>query len=909
MGKYRLFRQLVFVFACSPVFAQVPVLPQDTLPPALRDTAAVRFPGLPRPGLRDSAAAALRDSSIVDFSSVRVSSEALDEPVEYGSNDSMWFDVRNKQLHLYGKAFVKYGAIDLAAGYILVDYNKNEVSAEQYPDSSGTLAGLPEFKDGTQSFTATKLRYNFRSKKGIVYEARTKQEDLYVLGQKAKFVPGQATQDTAQQSRNIIYNQNAILTTCDHPTPHFGIRTSKLKVIPDKLVVTGFSNVEIGGIPTPLVLPFGFYPITKTRKSGLIIPRDFEFANAEGLGIKDWGYYFPISDHLDLTFRFNAYTSGSWGIQSDVRYNKRYLYNGNFSLQYNDRVLEDPQANRLSNKSFGIRWSHQQDPKAHPNRTFGGSVNIETNRNQNRNRNDYASVVQNQLSSNLNYSQTFPGKPYQFNASLSHSQNTQTRLMNISFPNATFNLQRIFPFKRSNPVGKEQWYEKISLTYSSRLRNDMQVVDTLLFTNETLRSARMGIQHQASTDFNFKIFKYINLAPRINYEENWYPYSIEREFINEIQYAYDTVADIPVVDSNSTVWGRDTVYRDWGFKPFRTYEIGISANTALFFTKQFKKGWFRGFRHTMKPSISTGFRPDYSESDYFRQVQTSARPGRETFRDYGIYDEAVFGRPTSGPRDLAISYSLSNILEMKFYSAKRDTVKRVRIFDNLAFSGSYSLTRDTLKWSTISTGGLFRLFKGITNLTWNATFDPYILSENGTRINKFAINEEGKLLRLASYGFALNTQSSIKNLRELFAKTPENPAASQPTQATVRDGFLDWFDQFQVSHRISFDRRQIFGTNRDTFLIGTNNISFSGRIPITPKWSIDIGNISYDFQLKSLAYPDIGFTRDLHCWQFSLRWWPDRNIYEFFIAVKPGSTLDFLRIPYRKNVFDGQNGF
>jgi len=909
MGKYRLFWQLAFAFAWSPVFAQVPVSPNDTLPPVERDSAAVRFPGIPHPGLRDSALRDFRDSSIVDLRAVRVSSEALDEPVEYGSNDSMWFDVKNKLLHLYGKAFVKYGAIDLMAGYILVDYNKNEVSAEQYPDSSGTLAGLPDFKDGTESFTATKLRYNFRSKKGIIYEARTKQEDLYVLGQKAKFVSGQPSSDTTRQARNIIYNQNAILTTCDHPTPHFGIRTSKLKVIPDKLVVTGFSNVEIGGIPTPLVLPFGFYPITKNRKSGLIIPRDFEFATVEGLGIKDWGYYIPISDHLDVTFRFNAYTSGSWGVQSDVRYNKRYMYNGNFNLQYNDRVIEDDQANRLSNKSFGIRWSHQQDPKAHPTRTFGGSVNIETNRNQNRNRNDYASVVQNQLSSNLNYSQTFPGKPYQFNASLSHSQNTQTRLMNISFPNATFNLQRIFPFKRSNPVGKEQWYEKISLTYSSRLQNNMQVVDTLLFTNETLRSARMGIQHQASTDFNFKLFKFVNVAPRVSYEENWYPYSIEREFIDQIQYVYDTVADILVVDSNRTVWGRDTSYRDWGFKPFRNYEIGISMNTALFFTKQFKKGWFRGLRHTMKPSISTGFRPDYSQSDYFRQVQTTSRPGREAFREYGVFDEAVFGRPSSGPRDLSINYSLSNILEMKFYSARRDTVKRVRIFDNLAFSGSYSLTRDTLKWSPISTGGLFRFFKGITNLTWNATFDPYILSENGTRINKFAINEEGKLLRLASFGFALNTQASIKDLRNLFAKTPESPTAGQPSQATVRDGFLDWFDQFQVNHRISYDRRQIFGTNRDTFLIGTNIVSFSGRVPLSPKWSFDIGNVSYDLLNKTLVYPDIGITRDLHCWMFSLRWWPERGTYEFFISVKPGSTLDFLRVPYRKNIFDAQNGF
>ncbi|MBK8967237.1 MAG: LPS-assembly protein LptD [Lewinellaceae bacterium] len=491
MDKYRLFWQIACALMCTPVFAQEPVAPLDTLPPAPLDSPVV---------------------ALVDLNPVRLSKDALDDEVEYGAKDSMWFDVKNKQLHLYGQAYLKYTTIDLKAGYILLDYEKNEVSAEQFPDETGKLAGLPEFKDGEQEFTATKLRYNFRSKKGIIYEARTKQQDLYVLGQKAKFI-GEASADTSIQTQNTVYNKDALITTCDHPVPHYGIHTKKLKVVPNKLVVTGFSNVEIGGIPTPLVLPFGFYPITQTRKSGLIIPRDFEFADREGLGIKDWGYYFPISDHLDVTMLFNAYTSGTWGVQANVRYNQRYRFRDDLNLRFNNRVSEDNMARRLSAQSFGIRWSHQQDPKAHPTRRFGGSLNIETNRDQNRNRNDYASVYQNTLSSNLNYSQTFPGKPYQFNASLSHSQNTQTRLMNISFPTAAFNLQRVYPFKRKKPVGKERWYEKLSLTYSSKLQNTVQVADTLLFTSETLRKARMGIQHNASTDFNFKLFKYINISP------------------------------------------------------------------------------------------------------------------------------------------------------------------------------------------------------------------------------------------------------------------------------------------------------------------------------------------------------------------------------------------------------------
>lgn len=387
-----------------------------------------------------------------------------------------------------------------------------------------------------------------------------------------------------------------------------------------------------------------------------------------------------------------------------------------------------------------------------------------------------------------------------------------------------------------------------------------------------------------------------------------YPYTVERQFINDIRFAYDTVAELVVVDSNRTVWGRDTVLRKWGFSPFRQYDFGIGINTAMFFTKQFAKGWFRGIRHTLKPSLSTGIRPDFSERNYFRQVQVSSRPGSERFREYSIFDDAVFGRPSNAKPELAVNYSLGNILELKFYSAKRDSVRRVRIFDNLVFSGSYSLTRDSLRWTPITTGGLFRLFKGLTNLTWRATFDPYVLDAKGQRVNRYAFVEEGKLLRLAAFGFELNTQTSLGDLRRfLEGKGPQGP--QQPTAAPpVADGLFDWFNQIQVSHRISFERRQIAGTNRDTFLIGTNNISFFGSIPLTPKWSIDVGNVSYDFQTKSLIYPDIGFTRDLHCWQFSLRWQPVRGTYEFFIAVKPGS-LDFLRIPYRNNVFDAQTRF
>ncbi len=918
LGKYRLFCQIaVLLLGLSPAAAQVvePAAPRDTIPPGLLDSLRAQR------GLRPDSIPGFRDSAIIDLNRVKFSSNALDAVVDYGARDSMWFDVKNKQLHLYGGAFLNYTSIKLKADYILLDYEKNEVSAEPLTDSLGKQTGIPEFQDGEQNFTAGKLRYNFRTRKGIIYEARTKQEDLYVLGSKAKFIAS-ATADTSSKSRNTIYNQDALITTCDAEHPHYGFRTNKLKVIPDKLVVTSLSNLEIGGVPTPLVIPFGFFPITKTRKAGLIIPRDFEFADQEGLGLRDFGWYQPISEHLDAQVLFNAYTSGSWGTNATIRYNKRYHYLGNFLIRRNVRVTEDNKAEKVRAKSFGITWSHNQDTKAHPTRKFGGTVNIETNRDQNRNLNDYNSVYRNTLTSNINYTQTFPGKPFSLTAGLSHSQNTQTRVMNITFPTATFTMQRIFPFKRKDPVGKERWYEKISLQGSSRLRNDFQTVDTLLFTQQTLNSARMGIQHQASTDFNFKILKYINVSPNLSYEENWYPYVVNRELQNKYQIRYDTFDDNGelLITADTLKYGIDTTIRDWGFNSFRTFNAGISVGTALFLTQRYKHGWFRGIRHTMKPSFSVGFGPDFTNSRYnryFRFADTDLRPEFNKPQRYGIFDQAVFGKPSYSPRDVSIGYSILNVLEFK-HRSKQDTTgkgKNVRIFDNLTFTGSYSLTADTLKWSPISTGGVFRFFKGLVNFTWRAQFDPYQLNERGTRINKFTVKEEGKLVRLSNFGFDINTGFTIGQIRSILSGQQDQPGGSgaankiqSAQQGKVSDDFFGWFNNFQISYSIGYVRTQIAGTNRDTFRLNSNNIRLSGSIPLTSKWSLNVRNISYDFPSKSLVYPDFGLTRDLHCWEMSVFFQPDRGTYNFYIAVKPG-TLDFLKVPYRKNNYDAFNGF
>lgn len=947
LGKYRLFCQIAAWLAClAPISAQIvaPVAPRDSLSPAVLDslrehgmllpvdpaTSDTISPGLldslrAQGGLRiDSAPGGPRDSAVVDLSRVRLANSGLSDVVDYGARDSMWFDVQNKQLHLYGAAFLNYAGIQLKANYIRLDYSKNEVLAEPLPDSLGKPAGLPEFQDGDQQFTAGRLRYNFSTRKGIIYEARTKQEDLFVLGSKAKFVGAAETPgDTLTRPRNTIYNQNALITTCDAEHPHYGFRTQKLKVIPDRLVVTSLSNLEIGGVPTPLVIPFGFFPITKTRKAGVIIPRDFDLRSEQGLGIRDFGWYQPISQHMDAQMTFNAYTGGTWGVTGNVRYNRRYKYNGSFLLVRNVNVTENDQAEKVKARSVRLTWTHNQDPKAHPTRKFNGSVNIQTNQDLNRNYNDYGSVFSNQLTSNLNYSQIFPGKPFNLTAGMSHSQNNQTRVMSITLPTATFTLQQFFPLKRKNPVGNERWYEKISLRGTSTLRNDFQTVDTLLFTQQTLNSARMGVQHKLSTDFNFKLFKYINVTPNISYEENWYPYTIRRELLDRYVERIDTTfenGEIVAITRDTLEYGVDTLRRVWGFDAFRSYNAGISTNTNLFLTKRFKRGWLRGIRHKLSPSVSVGLGPDFTKqrySRYFQFVDTDLRAEENDPIRYGIFDDAIYGRPTYAPRDIALSYSLANVLEIK-HRSKQDTTgkgKNLRIFDLLSFSGTYSLTADSLKWSPVSTGGAFRFFKGLVNLSWRAQFDPYMLSEDGKRINKFTLNEQGKLARLSNFGFDINTSMTVGQIRALVENRGEQQSQdrsakiqSGPQAAGPSDDFLGWFNNFSIGYSIGYVRTQVAGTDRDTFRLNAHTLRLSGSIPLTAKWSLNIRNISYNFPTNSLVYPDLGLTRDLHCWELSVFWQPDRGSYNFFIGVKPGS-LDFLKVPYRRTPFDRFGGF
>ena len=436
----------------------------------------------------------------------------------------MIYDITNKKIHLYGDATVAYTSINLKADYIIFDWESNIVTAEGLPDSTGKMAGFPEFEDGAQSFTAKRMRYNFKTQKGIVYDVRTQQNDVYVLGSRSKFV-SDAGKDSTERN-DIVYSQDAIFTTCTHETPHFGIRSNRQKVIPNKLVVVGPSNLEIMGVPTPLWLPFGFFPIPSGRQTGLLFPDDYEYSPSLGFGLRGIGWYFPLGDHFNLALTSDLYMKGSWRLNAASQYRKRYKYNGSFNLGYSRLRVEAADGSFRPDKSFQFRWTHSQASTAHPTSQFGGSINLQTNDFQSRNFNDARSVLNNQLSSNLTYSKQWQDLPLSMNASFNHNQNTATRKVSVSFPNIQFRTRTIYPF-RSKKGGKKRWYEDINVRYSNDIQNRFEATDTTLFSQQTLDDAKFGIRHDATANTSFKVLQILQPQPQFQlpggmvYQKRW----------------------------------------------------------------------------------------------------------------------------------------------------------------------------------------------------------------------------------------------------------------------------------------------------------------------------------------------------------------------------------------------------
>ena len=553
------------------------------------------------------------DSLLVDSLQL---AEDFKEKVVYNAEDSIVYDIEGKKIYLYGSSSIDYEDIHLKADYIELDYETRIVKATGLPDSSGAMAGLPVFKQGEDEFKSQEMRYNFDTKKGKIIDVTTKEGESFVHGETVKKEPD-----------NTTYIKNGYFTTCDASHPHYFIAANKLKVIPGNKVVTGPAFMTINDVPTPVAIPFGFFPNRSGRNSGIIFPA---YGKTEELGffLQNGGYYFGINDNFDLALVGDIYSKGSYRVNATSNYANRYRYNGDISMNYSlTKFSQKELPDYAEEEGFFVNWNHNQDPKAHPNSSFSARVRAGSSNFYRNNITTANNFLTNTFASSIAYTKVWAGTPFSFNSSLSHTQNTQTRDISLTLPAATFGVSRINPFKKRIQLGESKWYEKIGLSYAATFQNSIQTKDSLLFTDSSIDKFNYGLRHDIPINTSFNVAKYFTLSPFLNYSEKWYLRSIEKR--------YDSDADSVIIDTLS------------GFKANREYGFGTTLTTRVYGMVQFKKGKIAAIRHVFLPTFSYNWRPDFSESRYgnYKNVQID---NLGTINQYSIYEGSIYGGPSAG---------------------------------------------------------------------------------------------------------------------------------------------------------------------------------------------------------------------------------------------------------------------
>ena len=835
------------------------------------------------------------------------SPSALDGPVTYSMRDSMRYDVAAQTITLYGEATVAFEDVTLTAGRMTIDNRDGIVTAEPALDSAGREVERPSFSQGPQTFTARGLRYNFNTRKGVVYNATTQQGDLYVLGGRTKIVA--ADPDDPARVDNTVYNSDAIITTCDHERPHYGIRSNKQKVIPNKQVIVGPSQVELGGVPTPLWLPFGFFPIGSSERSGLIFPTDYTYTDVDGFGFQQVGWYFPWNERWHSSLTADIFLRGTLRLNAVNTYNARYRYSGSadvgFASNRRETVLAavpatdttpavPRRAEEFFEQSIAITWSHVQDRKANPYRNFRANVNFQTGDYARDNRQDYASQVTNIFRSNLGYTFRFPDHPtWNLTAGLDHSQNTNTGQVTINFPQLRFSTGALYPFAAlgNSPTA---WYKKAVVNYTAQARGTLQGVDSVIYSSEGLRGAEYGGQHSATFTAPVTVAKYFRLSPNVGVTQTFFADRVTRRLVrtlagvdtNEIVFGGDTLTtlDSTFVDAIETETRR-------GFdQAVALTQANLSLSTQVYGTARFRLGPLRGIRHIVTPSVNIGYSPDYSRApfNYYDAVLDDPDGLEEPFLRFPTRPFSAGSLPDE--MALRVGYSLNNRLETKVLGRADSAATIKTLLNAFTLAGSYNLAADSLRWSSIRmSGGQVTLFDNILRVGFGGTLDIYAVDDAGRRFDETLLSRGEGLVRIETFNFRLGVQATLRQLRDLALGERSAPA---PTE------IFSLVEKFRLSYNFTRTFRGS-GANRG-WNTGANSINVNtGQIAISPKWSIRALTVGYDVRTRRLTYPSLSLGRDLHCWEMDFFWAPRLSTFTFSIRVKP-SSLGFLELPYRR---------
>lgn len=797
--------------------------------------------------------------------SVKEAGDALPAAIKYQARDSIRVVADSMVVYLYGEARVDYQDLKLQADFIRIDMNNKEISASGRLDSAGQTTGRPEFAQGVQEFRASSMRYNFESRKGKINYVITSEGDGYIHGETVK-----------KDEENNFYIRKGMYTTCNNDTPHFSITSNKLKVIQNNKIVTGPAYLTIEDIPTPLAIPFGFFPNTKDRSSGVIFPGFGESAE-RGFYFQKLGYYFGFNDYFNLALTTDLYTKGSYTIDGTSQYRKRYKYSGGLRASYAKTVYsERGLPDYSSRKDFHVNWLHNQDPKANPYSIFNANVSLGTSEYYQNTISSQNNFLTNTFQSSVTWTKLFPEKPINLTVAMNHWQNTITRDVRVTLPDVSFGVARFTPFERKIQTGAPRWYEKIGMNYTMRATNSIETKDTLLFDENSLKEMRNGFQHVIPVSTSFNAFKYLTVSPTLNYNERWYFKTLNYEW-------------------NSDLNQLDTINVN-GFKAARDYQVSVGLLTRVYGMFQYAKGPVAALRHVLTPSVSFSYRPDFSDSKYgyYKTVQSDTSGNTLS---YSIFQNGIYGGPSAGKFG-SIGLSLDNNLEMKV-RANSDTgmtLKKIKLMESLRFATSYNMIADSLNWTPLTFNGR-TTFANKLIFTFGGVLNPYAYDENNLDYNRFLYDVNGQLFRLTSANAALNFSLTGKGKQKNTSRY-----TSRELEEIMRnpDYYLD-FDvpfNFFVGYNLGYSKR---GDLESTL---TQSVTFSGDFNLTPAWKIGF-NSWYDLEVGKFTSMSTSIYRDLHCWEMRLNWIPfgGQESYTFQINVK-SSVLQDLKLIKRKDFFD-----
>ena len=864
--------------------------------------------------------------SSVEQDSVAPKKETIDARVEYSSQDSMVI-MGNGIVHMYGSGELQYKSMNLTAEYIRVHMDSTTLyAAGVYDTITEEWVGKPVFAEGDESYQTGEITYNLKTQKGFIRNAITEQGEGYVTADKTKKV-----------GDDVLMMAGGRYTTCDdHDCPHFYLRMTKAKVKPGSYIATGPAYLVVGEVPLPLAIPFGFFPFTSSYSSGLIMP-NFGDDYTRGLYMTGLGYYFAINDYMDLQLTGDIYTRGTWAVTARSRYVKRYKFQGSVSVNYRwDVTGEKDMPNYNVAKNLSVQWSHTQDSKANPYNNFSASVNFKTSGYNRSNINSYYDVqanAENTTSSSVSYTQRFPDSPWSLSLSMNLTQRTKDSTLYVNLPSLNVSMSRIYPFKRKKALGKQKWYEKISLQYSGSFTNSITCKESEFFKSNFVKDWDNRLKHNLTSSASFMAFKYLSITPSISFTD--------RMFFSRVDQSWNE--DLRQVQ-------KDTVQ---GFYNVYNFNASISMSTKLYgYYIPFRK-WFGDkvdrFRHVMTPSVSFSYSPDfgaeywakryggfYGSYDKMVTVKDEAGNWVPKLDENGlpIFEEVYYSRFKEAPgrgASATLSFSLGNNLEMKLRNDKDTTGKEpykvYSIIDNLSISGGYNFIADSMNWSNFSVNLRIKIPKVNYTINLSGQFDPYMYTTTASgahvRSNQLYWNH-GRFPHFLGTSTSFSYTFNNDVVKKWFAKKDKGEqnqegeevddseiledvelekngrgkrSRSQDTEVTD-DGYL--FAKIPWSLSVSYNLRytaagggQWNEKKNVPKMEFRHNLSFSASLGLGSGWKAST-SLSYDVNAKKLAYTSINVSRDLHCWSMSASFVPcgPYKSYTFHIGVNASMLAD-----------------